>query len=535
MAESLAEKVYLRKATGMVRGYSMWDMFVMNGNGVAPGAMLAAIFVVMGAFYPGSNVFYALLIAAPFVMCFALSYGILAACMPRSGGDYIFGSRVVHPVWGLAGSFMYNVAHFVADAATPIFALQYLLPVTIGLTMPDNPGAQAFAAWLKTPAVVLLGGTILLALACGIAIIGRTVWRATNYLYFILGTVGCVVAIGVLAIYTPTGFQNAFNSYAAQYGTSFSDIMVRAQAAGWTATPVAFLPTMAAILYFYLYIFCAWPVYMGGEVKSGDKALPLSIIYSSIFGLVIALVTAGLFYNVIGYDWISAASYLAYNAPSSYPLPYVPELYTLVSILANNPIPTFLVGIGATLWTVSWLFNDNILVSRTFFAWSFDRIFPTRLATIHPRFKTPAAALIAAFLITEAFLFIEMFTSIIGVLMNVALLCSLSYLPAQFSCFLLPLRRKDLWEKGPSWTRIKIGPVPLASIVGLVSGVFLTMLIVALVFIYPALGGPVNFYSLALLLTVYIICIAMYYGARYYHLKKEGIDVAWAFKEIPPA
>lgn len=42
------------------------------------------------------------------ILLLALSYNTvaLASTFPRAGGDYVFGSRVIHPIWGMIPSFM---------------------------------------------------------------------------------------------------------------------------------------------------------------------------------------------------------------------------------------------------------------------------------------------------------------------------------------------------------------------------------------------------------------------------------------------
>ncbi len=82
-----------------------------------------------------------------------------------------------------------------------------------------------------------------------------------------------------------------------------------------------------------------------------------------------------------------------------------------------------------------------------------------------------------------------------------------------------------------------IGPVPLATIVGLVHGVGLTVLALSLLLTSvgaAVTGAPISYLTVGFVLAIYAGCFIIYYGSRRYHLKKEGIDVAWAFQELPP-
>ena len=75
---------------------------------------------------------------------------------------------------------------------------------------------------------------------------------------------------------------------------------------------------------------------------------------------------------------------------------------------------------------------------------------------------------------------------------------------------------------------------PVATIVGLVQGITLTVLAVSLFFNPAATGAPINALTVASIIAVYALCFGLYFGFRAYRLRKEGIDVAWAFKELPP-
>jgi len=533
-----AEKVFARKATGLIRGLSWKDLFVQNENGLAPTAMVAALYIVVPAFFPGADIVTAYWIILPIALCYAISYGILGSCMPRSGGDYIFGSRVVHPVFGLMGSFMYFNAHFMLLGSLPIFAFRYLLPTPLLVAFPGNAAVQGFVSWIGVNENLAMVATLILFSGAAIPIIGIRYWKIWNWIMFTLGMIGAVIFIGILAFSTHEQFVTGFNNYAAQYGTSYQGIIDLAKANGYVLTPFLLAPTLIAMQYTTLYITTAWPVYIGGEAKEGRRSLAIAIIGSIVLAWVITILSQVLFYRVSPYDFSSALGYLAYQAPTKYPLPYAPEMYVLGNMIFPNPLTTLLVGFSIFIQTVSWLFNMNVLNSRMIFAWAFDRVFPKWFAQLHPKFHTPARALIVVACIGELYLLLAVYSNILTLMINASLLVNLAFIPAGFSCALLPFRRKDIWEKGPAWTRTMIGPIPVATITGLVHGVGLSILALSLI-LSPVegatvSGGPISWLSITFVLAIYSGCFIIYYGARAYHLRKEGIDVAWAFKELPP-
>ncbi len=103
MAEELA---FARKASGMVRGLSMIDAFAvgMMNQGITP-SIWTMITWGLGTYLTG-NLLWASIISLVLVgFGFPLVWGILSGSMPRSGGEYIYNSRIIHPIVGIAESF----------------------------------------------------------------------------------------------------------------------------------------------------------------------------------------------------------------------------------------------------------------------------------------------------------------------------------------------------------------------------------------------------------------------------------------------
>ena len=95
------EGLFLRKATGLVRDISLTDAFLFNAVGMNVG--LGALFMLQQgpAFFPNGNMVVAAIIGT-LLMAFSIQwvYSEFAAAMPRSGGDYVFTSRALHPFIG---------------------------------------------------------------------------------------------------------------------------------------------------------------------------------------------------------------------------------------------------------------------------------------------------------------------------------------------------------------------------------------------------------------------------------------------------
>ncbi|GFP36067.1 hypothetical protein HKBW3S43_01854 [Candidatus Hakubella thermalkaliphila] len=69
----------------------------------------ASIWFILAAFswLPGANLAVSSIITLFLVACgFGVMWGVLGGSMPRSGGEYVYNSRILHPTIGLAVSFV---------------------------------------------------------------------------------------------------------------------------------------------------------------------------------------------------------------------------------------------------------------------------------------------------------------------------------------------------------------------------------------------------------------------------------------------
>src|SRR5918996_5904608 len=90
-----APPVFLRKATGLVKGWSRFDAFVysfLSVNLITLGFFGALSFA---PYIPGGQLFPAIIITGVFVTFLVLTYAGLIAIMPRAGGDYVWQSRTL--------------------------------------------------------------------------------------------------------------------------------------------------------------------------------------------------------------------------------------------------------------------------------------------------------------------------------------------------------------------------------------------------------------------------------------------------------
>src|SRR4051812_42815476 len=113
-----APSLFLRNATGLVKGWSGFDAFTysfMSVNLVTLGMFYSlAVF----AYVPGANPILSVVFAAIAVTFLAIAYSGLIAAMPRAGGDYIWQSRILDGIPGtLTGAIVGGIGFFLVANA----------------------------------------------------------------------------------------------------------------------------------------------------------------------------------------------------------------------------------------------------------------------------------------------------------------------------------------------------------------------------------------------------------------------------------
>jgi basic amino acid/polyamine antiporter, APA family len=111
--------LFLRNATGLVKGWSGFDAFTysfMSVNLVTLGMFYSlAVF----AYVPGASPVLSIVLSAVAVTFLAVAYAGLISVMPRAGGDYVWQSRILDGIPGIATGAVVGAvgAYLVAQAA----------------------------------------------------------------------------------------------------------------------------------------------------------------------------------------------------------------------------------------------------------------------------------------------------------------------------------------------------------------------------------------------------------------------------------
>jgi APA family basic amino acid/polyamine antiporter len=113
-----APALFLRNATGLVKGWSAFDAFgysFLSVNLVTLGMFYSlAVF----AFVPDGSVLSALLLSGVAMTFLCITYAGLIAVMPRAGGDYVWQTRILDGIPGaVVGALVGGITLYLAAQA----------------------------------------------------------------------------------------------------------------------------------------------------------------------------------------------------------------------------------------------------------------------------------------------------------------------------------------------------------------------------------------------------------------------------------
>jgi amino acid transporter len=463
-------------------------------------------------------------------------YWVMGVLMPRSGGDYVWVSRVMNPVVAFAWSAIYMFAFITSATVSGITA--YASAISGSITslgaFYNNSGVLSFGTTLSEP---IYGFILSIAITACFAILTVVGAKAIKRFYLTVwgfSLVALAIIWGLMGTISPTAFATKWDSVLSPYST-YNGLLTLATKTGWTAQAVTIGASVAALPFaVYFLVGGNFANIYAGEIKNAKRAIPIALLVSLLFAYIFWSVTSSALVHGVGSNWMNAVSYLWDNAPANYTatMPVAPSLPMLVSVAAYpNQFLIFVVQLTMMVGALGGPFAYFWIPTRYFFAWSFDRIIPTKVAEVNKRFRTPHYAALAMFILSAIMIAAVWFTTWPTIETIGSVLWVASYIIPSLAMIIFPFRMKELFASAPGWMKAKIGGFPFIAILGVVTAVSFSYVS------YLALINPL-IYTLTdtgVFVAVGIIvgCIAIYYLSKYYH-KSRGLDTSLAFKEIPP-
>ncbi len=383
MAAEVAE-VDQQSREGFIRGLGLLDStMIVAGSMIGSGIFIVSADIARQVGSPGW-LLVVWLITGLLTIGAALSYGELAAMMPRAGGMYVYLKEAYSPLWG----FLYGWTHFLVIGTATIAAVAVAFARFAGILFPDisetnylfepvRIGSSSYAFSLSTAQLV---GILMIALLTWMNTRGLNLGRLVQNVFTFAKT-GSLIALIVLGIIV--GLVTDPGIAAGNFGDLWT-VRGSLQDVGHGLTAAVTFGLFVGICVAQtnsLFSADAWHnvTFTAGEVINPKRNLPLSLLLGT--GGVIALyLLANIAYLVT----------LKFEAIQSVPADRVG------SAAAEVIIP----GYGATLMAAAIMIstfgcNNGLIFAgpRAYFAMARDGLFFEAAGRLN-RFHVPAWAIV---------------------------------------------------------------------------------------------------------------------------------------------
>jgi APA family basic amino acid/polyamine antiporter len=536
--------LFVRNATGLVREISAFHALVFNASFINVGLILIFMFLYAPSFHSGSSMLLATLFGTLLAIPMALVNAMLASTFPRSGGEYIYNSRILSPAIGFATNFNITVwLLFYVGVSCVLFAQYGIAEIFRFVGIRWSAAAFLGAAnWIITPTGEFIVGTIALVfIFAGLIFSTRRMAQFQSW-YFVFGIIGVALVIIVLIGTSPQEYVLAFNGYFGQLlgaKATLSDVVAEAKEKGFTSGGFSAFAT--ALIFFWPASFLFWgncSTYFGGEVQYAKRSQMIGNVGAVILcGLFVSL-TVFAFKATVGDEVLGSITYLSASQAG---LGFAPSYAELSALAASSSLLGLILLLGCTYWPIAFAPLITGACTRNLLAWSMDRVAPEALSRVSPKFHTPVPALIVCGIIGEAAVYLYAFVPACAFAVGIVG-AFLTFMITAISAIVLPFRRKEIFERSPiNW---RVANIPLISLIGVLA--FLGLLCVEVSMLsdpYSGVslfsstdagsGAGIPFIMLWVNLGIFALGFIIYFVAKWSRMA-QGIDISLAFKEIPP-
>jgi amino acid transporter len=525
--------LYVRNATGLVRSMGAWDALALAMGSIAVGGGFVAFFYMLGIF-PGANLYITFILALLAALALGFVYVQLVQSLPRTGGDYVYVSRLLHPSLGasIGGAeillFATFPAFWTANFSTGHFgAAVAAFGNMVGSGTIEHWGNVSLAGGKNTSyAVGLIFLVALTAVACYSTRIGAKVLVVC----FLGGIATLAVGIIVLLSHSGSDFQNAFNT---QYkgSATYQGVITAAGTVGYHGG-YSFSDTISALPYAVLLVWgFSWAAYPGGELRNVSRTIKWSVLGSTIIAIGFYLVATFAAYHTIGSNFMASANFLSTKHPAQYTVPDGPSMTLYTSFLSNNSFVKFCIAMIPIFTEIGIVLTYLMTTSRVIFALSFDRLLPPGVVDLS-RFGTPVVAIAITMISIGVMFTFAIYSTLLGVWSNGTLGLAIVYVFVSLSVVALVHRHPNIWEAGPRTLARRVAGIPIISIIGVISTLF-SALIVGLAIFKPLGIGPLTWRSILALVVAFAWGVVVYWAVRQ-TLARRGVALDAAMGEIPP-
>ncbi len=294
----------------------------------------------------------------------ALSYGELAAAMPRAGGQYVFLREAYGPLFG----FLYGWTLFLVIQTGTIAAVVVAFAKFLGL----------FAPWVSAARILVplpFGYSVSSQQFAAIVAIAMLTWVNCRGLregamvqnIFTAAKFGGLLVLVVLGFVLPANPAAVQANFGASYPTTFN---------------LALLSLLGAALVGSLFSSDAWNnvTFTGSEVVNPKRNLPLSLFLGTAAVSVLYMATNFVYLRVLPLSAIA-------SAPED-------RVGTLVAQSLMGPLGLTFINLCILVSTFGCTNGLILAGARVYYAMAKDGLFFRKVANVSPRTHTPVFSLV---------------------------------------------------------------------------------------------------------------------------------------------
>ncbi|MGC9037518.1 MAG: APC family permease [Candidatus Micrarchaeia archaeon] len=510
-------RVFVRQSTGLVKNASFLDAVSINISNMSAGAALATIgfTTVLLSSMAGVNLVIASILAFILMLPQLIIYTIMNRRVPRTGGDYVWTSRIFGGALGgslaLMGYVFETMAYFALIALSTVFAIGSVGVALgkssfLGLALPANTSGSL-------PLLQFIIAAVLFAILIYINIVRPKVGYKLVTVFVSFGIIMLLVSIAVLLLAGRPGVESYISSLQSTgFNETYSQVAASGGNGGTTLSAVLFLLPFFAI---FVYPWIDASPAISSEIR-GKKGIKWAIPVASLIVMLLVTGSFAAMYYAGGTRFINGAL-----SNPTLVFDYSFNFWTLAMGVTGSYLLKVLIGLGWIAWDIAILAYGIIVFSRYVFAMAFDRFLPERLAHISPRYGSPINAhlldlAITVVLIALATFIYGPFSSLYG-----AVVAAMIY----FAFVGIAAAVYGIKNESQALTK---GALVVFGILTTLVFAYITYQFLA----YPSIWGG-NALAYGYVVVSFLVGIVLYAVSKKRYAKR-GIDIGLAFKEIPP-
>src|SRR5437899_1190316 len=352
----------------------------------------------------------ALLIAAWLVTGFmtivgALSYGELAAMMPRAGGQYVYLREALGPLWG----FLYGWTLFLVIQTGTIAAVGVAFGKFLGVFFPAISSTSWILHFWKVPPLkvgpMVLGNMdvglntqnlVAIVVVILLSVINIFVVKTGAFIQniFTIAKVSALAGLILLGLFVGRNAQALAANFSGHFwqNAGLSAKHAIQVGMGGPTVLVGSLTILAVAQVGSLFSADAWNnvTFTAGEVKNPSRNLPLSLALGT--GVVIALYIACnfIYLGALPLDGVKDGTTILARG-----ITHATEDRVATAILTQRFGSTGGFLMAAAIMISSFGCMNGLILSgaRVYYAMAKDGLFFRNVAKLHPKYKTPAVSL----------------------------------------------------------------------------------------------------------------------------------------------